>query len=305
MTKPPPTLRSRARGALLAHAAGNALGVPTEFLGTPEAIQARYPGGLTEIVRRDTSDSPYDDDVAMALILAEELLESEVDLERLARRWIDWMLRDGQGIGTWTAKSLHHIQTHGSPPSSTGGQAGNGAVMRCLPVALATLDSPRNLISGTYHTAALTHPEERCCWSAVAVNVAAACFLKGKGDFVPEVIEVLKTNDAPNEVLEAVRRVPLEHRKDLRVIGPEAGYTVHCMEIALWFAYHEPNLERGIIWLANAGGDTDTNAAVAGGLMGARDGEEAVPARWLAAVPRVDRIRLLADRLVGAVSGRS
>jgi ADP-ribosylglycohydrolase len=86
-------------------------------------------------------------------------------------------------------------------------------------------------------------------------------------------------------------------------MGPEAGYVVHGVEIALWFAYHEPNLERGLIWLAGAGGDTDTNAAVAGGLMGARDGEQAVPARWIAALPDAPRIRLLAARLVMGQSG--
>src|SRR6266850_3084857 len=63
MVKPPPTLASRARGALLGLATGNALGVPTETCGTREAILDRFPGGLTEILRQDTADSPYDDDL--------------------------------------------------------------------------------------------------------------------------------------------------------------------------------------------------------------------------------------------------
>jgi ADP-ribosylglycohydrolase len=55
-----------------------------------------------------------------------------------------------------------------------------------------------------------------------------------------------------------------------------------------------------LLWLVNAGGDTDTNAAIAGGLMGARDGESAVPAEWIAAVPGAGLIGALAERLVGA-----
>jgi ADP-ribosyl-[dinitrogen reductase] hydrolase len=295
----PPDLASRARGVLLGLAAGNALGVPVEFLATAERIASEYPAGLSEVVRRDRPESPYDDDLALALILGEWLADGELDLQRLAMRWVEWMRRDGRGIGVWTAKALEHIAIHGSPPASTGGQAGNGAVSRCLPVALATRGSPRNLVGGTYHTAALTHPDERCTWSAVAVNVTAACLLQGRRDFIPDVLEALRNNAAPDEVIAAVRRVPLEKRTDLKVAGPEAGYTVHCMEIALWCAYHEPNLERGLIWLVNAGGDTDTNAAVAGGLMGARDGAAAVPARWLASIPGTERISRLADRLVG------
>jgi ADP-ribosylglycohydrolase len=74
------------------------------------------------------------------------------------------------------------------------------------------------------------------------------------------------------------------------------------MEIALWFAHHEPDLERGLVWLASAGGDTDTNAAVAGGLLGARDGEGVIPARWLSAIAERDRLVALAERLVGAAA---
>ena len=294
-----PSLAERASGALLAHAAGNALGVPTEFLHTPDAILAEFPGGLRDIVRRDTPESPFDDDVAMALLLAEELLAGDVDLERLAGRWIRWLDTDGRGAGNWTRTALNHIRTHGSPPSGTGGRAPNGAVMRALPVALATRGSPRNLVAGSWHTAALTHPDDRCTWSAVAVNVAAAELLGGRRDFLADVIEVLRVNEAPPELLAAVRRVPLERREELPILGERAWDAVSCAEIALWAAWHEPNLERALIWLANAGGDTDTNAAVAGGLLGARDGEAAVPGRWIAALPEVDRLRSIARRLVG------
>jgi ADP-ribosyl-[dinitrogen reductase] hydrolase len=293
------SLSDRAAGALLGHAAGNILGLPAEFLGSRERIEQRYPGGLRDVIRADTADSPHDDDVALSLILAEELLEPDVDLHRLAMRWVAWGERDGRGIGNWTRLALRHIAQHDAPPSSTGGQAGNGTVSRCLPIALRTFRQPVNLVSGTYHTACLTHPDERCGWGAVAVNVAAACFLSGRRDFIGDVLEVLRHNDAPEELLAAVRRVPLERREELPVTGPAAGYVVHAVEIALWFAYHEPDLERGVIWLANAGGDTDTNAAVAGGLMGARDGESAVPARWVAQMAEAERIRALAHRLVG------
>jgi ADP-ribosyl-[dinitrogen reductase] hydrolase len=175
--------------------------------------------------------------------------------------------------------------------------------MRALPIALATLHSPRNLISATLHTAELTHPEPEASWPAVAVNVAAHCLLKGRRDFIPDVIAALEAQvDVPLEVLEAVRRVPFGRREALPITGAASGYAVNTMEIALWSAHHEPSLERGLTWLVSAGGDTDTNAAVAGGLMGARDGETAIPDRWLAALPQRDRFTTLAERLVGAVA---
>ena len=293
-----PSITARSRGCLLGLAAGNTLGLPAEFLATPEAIRSRFPGGLTEVIRQDTPDSPYDDDLALALIQAEELLAPELDLQRLAMKWVAWSERDGRGIGRWTRKALDHIATHHSPPSETGGAAGNGSLARTIPVALATLDSPANLVSGSYHLAHLLHPDPRCAWGAVAVNVAIAWFLHGERDFMPEVLQVLTANSAPEELVAAVRRVPLEKRDALPVVGDSAGYVVHCVEIGLWFAYHEYDLERGLVGLVNAGGDTGTNAAVAGALMGARDGEESIPGRWLEQIVAVDRIRLVADRLV-------
>ncbi len=296
------TVVDRARGCLLGLAAGNALGVPTELLDTPEAIRARFPEGVRDILRQDTPESPFDDDLALAIIQAEELLQPEIDLERLALRWVEWRQKDGRGIGTWTRRALDHIATHHSPPAETGGAAGNGSLPRTIPVALATVNSPANLVSGSFHLAHLLHPDPRCAWGAVAVNVAIAWFLQGERDFIPEVLQALTANDAPDELVNAVRRVPLEKMGDLPIVGPDAGHVVHCVEIALWFAYHEPRLERGLTWLVNAGGDTDSNAAVAGALMGARDGEAAIPARWLNEVPQVEKIGKLAEQLTGLVN---
>lgn len=269
---------------------------------TPEAIRDSFPGGIIDIARQDTPKSPFDDDVALALIQADELLEPEVDMERLVLRWIDWRTRDGRGIGDWTRTALDHIANHHSPPSDSGGLATNGSLARTIPVALATVAHPANLVSGSFHLAQLLHPDPRCAWGAVAINVAIACYLQGVRDFIPEVMDALTTNAAPDELLAAVRRVPLEKKEDLPVTSVDPGHVLVCVETALWFGYHEPKLERGLLWLANAGGDTDTNAAVAGAVMGSRDGESAIPSRWIDSIPQVERIRAVADGLVGMAS---
>ena len=296
MVKPVPTLAERARGMLLGHAAGNALGLPAQELGSAAAIASAWPGGLREIERRDTPLSPWDDDVALSLILGEELLTSPVDLRRIARRWAEWARADGRGIGPTTREALRYFDQYGVPPTE-GDSASNGALSRTLPLAIATLGSTRNLISGTYHIATLTHPDPRSAWAAVALAVAAARLLQGFREFVPDVMEVLRANESPAEIVDAVRRVPFERREALPVNGAQAGQAAATLEIALWFAWHEPDLERGLIWLAAAGGDTDTNAAAAGGLMGARDGERAVPERWIARLADPARLRRLADAL--------
>jgi ADP-ribosyl-[dinitrogen reductase] hydrolase len=263
-------------------AAGNALGLVTEGAEWAE-----------------TPASPYGADVALALIEAEELLQPEFDLQRLAHRWVDWSRRDGRGIGDWTRTALDHIAEFDGPPEAISGPPGNGGLAPTIPVALATASQPENLVNGSFHLGYLLHPDQRCGWSAVAVNATIACFLQGITDFIPEVIEVLKKNSAPDDLIAAVRRVPLEKREALPLTGPEGNLAVSAVEIGLWFARNEPRLERGITWLVAAGGDADTNGAIAGALLGARDGEDAIPVEWTNRIPRADRIRELANRLVG------
>jgi ADP-ribosyl-[dinitrogen reductase] hydrolase len=70
------------------------------------------------------------------------------------------------------------------------------------------------------------------------------------------------------------------------------------VEIAFWCAVHRPGLEEALVFLAEAGGDTDTNAAVAGALLGARDGEAGIPPRWLDQLRAAKGVSALAERLV-------
>src|SRR5258708_38606985 len=81
---------------------------------------------------------------------------------------------------------------------------------------------------------------------------------------------------------EAIHGVRREGEGDLPIArAGEAGYGVHCVEIAFWFVTHDRSLEEALIALAQAGGDPDTNAAVAGGLLGAPYGDVALPPRWV------------------------
>jgi ADP-ribosyl-[dinitrogen reductase] hydrolase len=297
---------SRARAALLGLVAGNQLGVPTESLGTPDAIRAAFPGGVRDLAPPPRG-SPFDDDAAMTVLLAESLAErGDWDVADVAGRWVQWMKTDGRGIGSTTQRALRLIE-RGVEPFEAGrqardadprGSAGNGAVMRCAPVALRYHDSVDKLIRVSTQQAAITHADERCTWGAAAVNLAICELLHGNRHFVEEVLHRL-SDRAPRALVEAIDRVPWEEQEALPIAVPgEAGYVVHCIEIAFWCAVHRPSLEEALIFLAEAGGDTDTNAAVAGALLGAREGETAIPPRWLDQMVNAAGISSLADRML-------
>jgi ADP-ribosyl-[dinitrogen reductase] hydrolase len=304
-----PQLISRARGALLGLVAGNQLGVPTEHLGTPEAIRKAFPKGVVDLAP-PPKNSPYDDDAAMALLLGESLLASKgFDENDVARRWVKWMKVDGRGIGITTKRALTLIDRGKEPfeagrlvhQENPGRSAGNGGVMRCLPVALRYYDDPDRLIRVSTQQAAITHADERCTWGAAAVNLAARELLHGNIYFLDEVMHRIGDR-APRALREAIHRVPRERESDLPIARPgEAGYVVHCVEIAFWFVTHDRSLEEALIALAQAGGDTDTNAAVAGALLGARYGDVALPPRWIDQITGVQGIAQLAERLVSAL----
>ncbi len=302
-------LISRARGALLGLVAGNQLGVPTEHLGTPDAIRQAFPNGVTDLAP-PPKNSPYDDDAAMALLLGESLLASNgFDANDVARRWAKWMKVDGRGIGMTTRRALTLIDRGKEPfeagrlanQENPGRSAGNGSVMRCVPVALRYHNDPDRLIRVSTQQAAITHSDERCTWGAAVVNLAVRELLHGNIYFVDEVLHRMGDR-APRVLRDAIHRVPRESEADLPIVRQgEAGYVVHCIEIAFWFVTHDRSLEESLIFLAQAGGDTDTNAAVAGALLGARHGEVALPPRWMDQITGVEGIAKLAERLVTAL----
>src|SRR5438552_528822 len=181
-----------------------------------------------------------------------------------------------------------------------GRSAGNGSVMRCIPVALRYHDNIDRLIRVSTQQAAITHADERCTWGAAAVNLAARELLHGNIYFIEEVLHRIGDR-APRALRDAIHRVPREREADLpiAVVG-EAGYVVHGVEIAFWFVTHDRTLEEALVALAQAGGDTDTNAAVAGALLGARYGEVALPPRWIDQLVGAQGIAKLAEDLVRA-----
>lgn len=257
----------------------------------PIPLADRARGALLGLARGCTGPDQAErlsGEAALAALLAEELLETEVDLHRLAERWITWWRRDGQRVGARTAQALEHLARVDAPMPPGPGTDDPGPLVRVLPVAIATATQPRNLVSGTWHTVMLTHPDPMTAWTAVAINVALSQLLLGRRDVLPDVIDALVINDAAEEVLSAVRRIPFVQQDELDGGGRAV---IAAAELALWTAHHESRLDRAFAGPAAGPGDA---AALVGCLLGAREGEQALPQ---AAVPESDRLRALAKRL--------
>ena len=258
----------------------------------PIPVADRARGALIGLARGYVQGKPAGElvgEAALALLLAEELLEPEVDLRRIAERWIAWARRDGRGLGAGTTDALEHLARYDAPRPAGPGAAESGPLVRAVPIGIAAATQPRNLVSGTWHTIMLTHSNPATAWSGVAVNVALSQLLQGRRDFLPDVIEALLANDGAPAVLSAARRIPFVQRDELDGGGHAA---VACAEMALWTAHHEARVERAFAALPAATSDV---AAVTAALLGARVGEGALPP---GNAPESERIRLLAKKLV-------
>jgi hypothetical protein len=213
--------------------------------------------------------------VEAELRLVEETVRSltgpQVQLDRMVDRWIE---PDAVGQPRWdTTLTLDWLRRNHRPPLPGEVPPYPGALVRFLPLAVIASGSPTNLVSGTYHLAALVDPDPVTLWSAVAVNVAAARFLHGRKDFIADLIEALRANQAPDPVLAAVRRVPLESPAALGQLDP--ARPLDCAHLALWFSYREPRIDVALESVARVD-RRGWLGPLTTALLGAREGEKAL-----------------------------
>jgi hypothetical protein len=199
----------------------------------------------------------------------------EIDFERMVADWV--ATGDGRSADPATASVLDWLARNRRPPGPEDVAASPAALLRALPVAVLAAGAPMNLLSGSYHLAALWTGDPATQWAAVAVNVAAAQFLLGRKDFVPDVIEALRVNDAPGSVIDAVRRIPFAPWSALDSV--DVALPVGCMEAALFVAHREPHVACAVHWLRRRGARWLEPLGLA--LLGARDGDDALgPGLW-------------------------
>jgi ADP-ribosyl-[dinitrogen reductase] hydrolase len=298
-------LRDRYRGTLLGLAAGNSLGLPVESWSGAE-IRRRYPRGIREIDPLELK-LPWDDDLAQAVILAEAILEHDtLRNDDLATRLTAWFESNGRGMGSQTRAVLSALR-EGMLPSEaarliwerdSGQPAGNGAVMRCAPVAMRWPRNSAKLLEETETSSRVTHHDPRCAWSAFAVNLAVAEALNGRTASIDFIADTLDSAGVGPHTLRAVREVSGRSVERLRLDGTAIGFTLKAMQAGMWCLEHSADFEESLVAVIQAGGDTDTNGAVAGAILGALHGASSIPDRWVSRIARAEELVSLADRLL-------
>jgi len=267
-------LKSRAIAAYFGLAIGVALGATVEFM-TPREIRALF-GTHDEICGGGwlrLKPGQVTDDTTMSLALGQSILTTgKVDELAVAQAFDGWMRAKPVDIGNTVRRGIVHFRTSGVPQVPPNEHdAGNGAAMRVLPVALATLGRPEAAVRDACRTQAhVTHNNPLSDAATECLALMVQDLLQGAS----------RTDVLHGRVVPLIDQHPqFEFRQRPR--DNPSGFVVETLQAVFQAFFETENYRDCLLNVVNRGGDADTTGAIAGMLAGALYGPEALPTRWL------------------------
>lgn len=277
------SLQQRAVGAYLGLAVGDALGASVEFM-TPSEISQRY-GVHRELIGGGwlrLKPGQVTDDTEMSLALGESILAAGgVDRLKVAESFSQWMKGKPVDIGHTVRRGIVHYRTTGEaqvPENEY--DAGNGACMRCLPVALFYHDRDwQEVVDASRRQSHVTHHNRTADAGTEAILAMLIAALKGESK--------AQLRQLANRLVGAEQA----YRFDGKRMENPSGWIIETLQAVFQALIATDNFEDLLVDVVNRGGDADTTGAIAGMLGGALYAEPAIPRRWLTALDADTRRR--------------
>ena len=277
----------RAKGCLFGQVIGDNLGGLVEFQ-DEEVIARRYPNGV-----RDLHDGGHwnilagqaTDDSELALALARTLLETgRYDREAVAAAYGDWYRSDpfdcGRTIGqalSAAADANAGCKAEAASLQAKADSQANGSLMRVSPIGI-WARQPDVADRFAREDSGLTHPHEVCV-DACGVFAAAIAegIHSGDRDAMLRIAQAhARTGAVKDSLGQAVRGEAPEG-----YFGCKSGWVLLALQNAFFHLQQGEAVEDALVATVGKGGDTDTNCAITGALLGAADGLSAIPSRWV------------------------
>jgi len=280
----------RALAAFLGLAIGDALGATVEFM-NPREIAAEH-GVLRDIVGGGwlhLKPGAVTDDTAMSLALGRSLArKGDLDLVDVCEEFAAWLKSGPPDVGNTCRRGIRRFIQRGIVTGAFNeGDAGNGAAMRVLPVAIANHRDAARGQRWAVEQGHITHNHPLSDTACETLAGMLAALIAGKGRAVAGRLADSLVSRYPT-----FRFVPYK--------GLSSAYVVDTMQTVFDGYFSTSSFEECIIRTVNHGGDADTTGAIVGALAGATYGLNAVPRRWLKALdPKVTaEIRQLVPQLL-------
>ena len=308
-------MKKKIKAVMLGHAVGDALGVPVEFC-ERDGLAANP---VTDMVGYGTYPYPegcWSDDTSMSLAALDSLASGKLDFDDIMVKFGEWYYDDeytptGEmfDVGNTCSYAIDNYFAYHKPVEECGltGERsnGNGSLMRIHPFVLYAYAKQMSIdewLGVIVKASALTHAHDRSKIGCLIYAFVLMSLLKDKG------------KDGIEDGLKKVKRylnacaefTPYERifKNDFATLPRDeiksSGYVVDTLEAAIWCLLTSENYRDCVLEAVNLGDDTDTVAAVAGGLAGALYGYDAIPKEWLDTLKRRDYIEEMCERACAA-----
>lgn len=300
------------KAVMIGHAVGDALGVPVEFCGRDELAM----DPVTDMRGYGTHPVPagtWSDDTSMSIAALDSLAQGKVDPDEIMGNFIEWVengkyTSSGESfdIGRTCLQAIRaYLICHNPGECGQAGEYanGNGSLMRIHPFALyaffkgETLDRSLDIMR---EGCMMTHAHPRSIYACGIYAMVLWELLRGadKAKVMTELENAAELFDGiyPEEKdhYEWIFSNTLLSKSEDEISG--SGYVVHTLEAALWCLLTTNSYRECVLKAVNLGGDTDTVAAVAGGLAGAMYGYDAIPIEWRNTLIRREYIEEMCER---------
>lgn len=302
------------KSAIFGVCVGDAMGVPVEFK-KREDLKKLPVTGYLEFMSWNQPKGTWSDDSSLTLCLADELSKG-YDLEKIGQSFVKWVK-----YGHWTAHgklfdiggtTRHAIARliKGESAKFSGNifeeDNGNGSLMRILPLAfyLKNEENIEKIYLTVKEVSSITHGHFRSVFACFMYIVFAIELIKGNSKKEAYVyMQKITLKFAENQEFNP-KEIELFERilKDDISTFPEdeiksSGYVLHSLEASLWCFLNSENYSEAVLKAVNLGEDTDTTAAITGGIAGIFYGFENIPVEWVADLVRKDDIEKLCEKL--------
>jgi len=302
-------INDKLKGVIFGQAIGDALGLCTEFMNKAE-IDKLYPHGVKfftdmyhDAHRKRWLAGEWTDDTDMMLCIANAIIADKgVNLSHIARNFKEWACDNPRGIGVSTFKVLS-IGDYVEKPFEVSKliwkmnrkqSAANGGLMRTSIVGILPCDIEKHAAD----ICRLTHYDPRCVGSCVIVSELIHSLVYKSFPLSFEQII-----DLGNKYDERIKKY-IQMAKDgtiesLDLTNEQSmGYTLKTLSVALWAYWHCSTFEEGLQTVVNAGGDSDTNSAVACAILGAKFGFSSIPDVHINGLLYKDKLDDIIDRMI-------
>ena len=315
-------LSDKIRGVIWGAALGDAVGLSTEFMEKSEASRA-YPdctrlspaSRISDRHRKRWDQGDWTDDTDQMILLLDALIEgrgllSTIGFAKALKRWRNSGFPElgdssGLGVGQTVNSVLEHPAFLIAPDvaadviwrQSGCSLAANGAIMRCAAAGLCSFWNEALVKYNAAASASVTHADPRCLSSCVCIALLLANVLAGHGVSEADERRELALSVAlqasafleGRDVDELLRYVDvaLDGLGSLELSAGGIGYTYKPLGAAMWAFIHADDFKKALQAITMEAGDADSNATVAGALLGARLGFSQLPSDWLEEIPQL------------------